>query len=512
MAINGLSRFDRAGLFFRKFLPSQTQRRLARANRQQIQNKWSKRDITRRFDIKPASNKARGNDRSLFSRQQRKSPPSQKPRLQEARVQEAQVKNNDIGTIEQFRSGEDDGALILRQIMTKPKPEDLLQSLHHIAVNPAIAQSPNRNMTRAVQTYQEQFYVRFHEQLQSLSFAQIKQLDAYLNSPKMRLLRGGLQLAQLKGLDEKSPAPNAAAVRKEIGHISKDLEHIVNLIQAEKNLRTGGASDIPTKPMILKDWKNHRSSQKILKSLAKNLQGNISFGRGRLPDFALKPIEDDFILLARQNEKGAPNRKKGKEAGIAFAKENDPKSKELNVTDNYIKDIARGEVVFDDGKKALSPQQLGLSVDKRQAISDHLTRFCGGRANQARRLSALMSQQAFFPIFKQQISGILARHPFLPYDHEIQLQGASDHALYVKKHPNGDIDLHMKMTLYPFQAYGSAPNNPSQSSPQSFPIDDRKSYNEMTMVISVPKAKSAPPKITQCDYETHIVGGAASAR
>ncbi len=410
--------------------------------------------------------------RSLFSRQARL-------------LGESAQRSNLESTGLTGKDGQQDGAQLL-EVFRSGTRETFLRTAHDSAINPDVQHEE-------VTKYGGDLYVSFHEGLTKMTDKDVLKLYKKLNRRDMKELRAGLKLAsEQDGL--------SLGVRKEFGFTLRHLEVLDRLILAEVSLRRSLVEDFPEPP---RGERISKKTRNILARFGEELVPHISSSSGAVPASIAARFEEDFTKLAHEFEEGVPNKKAGKEGGICHLRRGDASSEELNVSEIYITDFARMPKRFDDGHRVVTNHELRWNFQNRKEISDHLTQFCGGDANQARRVSSLLSQQALAGLYKLQHSGELAPHPEIDQDQVGPIDGFNGNNYFshtITRLENGDVRVGVSKLMEP-----SVFEQMSEDGPKALPIGGKKSLLRLDLDVLVPLKRSAPPKITEFRHSSHIV-------
>ena len=381
------------------------------------------------------------------------------------------------------RNGEQDGAALVN-ILSGGKADSILRAVHDTAVNPDIQQGEGVG-------YNRDLYLSVHEQLGKMKDAKLLKLYKTLNGKEMTQLRAGLKADQ-------NEAP--LGVKKEFSLTSRHLESLTKLVQAEIGLKRALIDDFSA---LSPDQKISKKAKNTLQRFEKVIAPHISSSSGDVPSSVLELMQNDFTKLAHESEAGLPDKSINKEGGICHLDPENNQSEELNVSEIYIADFHRMDKHFDDGKQVVSNHQLGWESRDRKEISDHITEFCGGNANQARRVGALLSQQAVAGLYKLQHIGELAPYPDLTGGQKTKwdgFEGEKEVAQTITRLGNGDVRIRTSQTFEPFMFSQFAGEQIKY-----LPVSDKKSLMRVDMDVVVPAQRSAAPQITHFRHASHIV-------
>ena len=379
--------------------------------------------------------------------------------------------------------GVKDGAALVN-ILRGGKADSILRAVHDTAVNPDIQQGEGVG-------YNRDLYLSVHEQLGTMKDAKLLKLYKTLNGKEMTELRAGLKADQNEA---------TLGVKKELSLTSRHLESLTKLVQAEIGLKRALINDFPAPPP---DQEISEDTKDILQQFEGEIAPHISSSSGDVPSSVLELMQNDFTKLAHESEAGLPDKSINKEGGICHLEPENSKSEELNVSEIYIVDFQRMEKHFDDGEQVVSNHQLGWESRDRKEISDHITEFCGGNANQARRVSALLSQQAVAGLYQLQYGGELAPYPNPTGGQKTEwdgFEGEKEVVQTITRLGNGDVHIRTRQTLEPFMF-----NQLAGEHIKYLPVSDKKSLMRVDMDVVVPAQRSAAPQITHFRHASHIV-------
>ena len=381
------------------------------------------------------------------------------------------------------RNGEQDGAALVN-ILRGGKADSILRAVHDTAVNPDIRQGEGVG-------YNRDLYLSVHEQLGTMKNTDLLKLYKTLNGKEMTQLRAGLKADQNEA---------TLGVKKEFSLTSRHLESLTKLVQAEIGLKRALINDFPAPPL---DQEISEEAKNTLQQFEGEIAPHISSSSGDVPSSVLELMQNDFTKLAHESEAGLPDKSINKEGGICHLEPENSKSEELNVSEIYIADFHRMEKHFDDGEQVMSNHQLGWESRDRKEISDHITEFCGGNVNQARRVSALLSQQAVAGLYKLQYGGELASYPDPTGGQKTKwdgFEGEKEVAQTITRLGNGDVRIRTRQTFEPFMFSQFAGEHIKY-----LPVSDKKSLMRVDMDVVVPAPRSAAPQITHFSHASHIV-------
>ncbi len=377
----------------------------------------------------------------------------------------------------------------LLEIFSTAAPEEILHAVHETAINPEIQQDH-------VLSYNGDLHVSFQQKLMSMNDQELLALYQKFNSSDMLNLRAGLKLAAQQGAGRGTASDG---VKKEFDFTSRHLEGLNRIILAEVMLHRSLVDNL----LPLRGQNMSRKTKNILRRFGRDMAPHISSSSGDVPKAILQRFQNDFAKLARQSEEGVADEAVGKEGGICHLDRQNPNSEELNVSEIYIKDFKRIPKKFDDGEQVITNHQLGWNEFDRKNISDHITQFCRGDANQARRVNSLLSQQSLADLYKLQRGGAFVPYPrAADQPHQFDgYEGNKNLSQTITRLANGDVRVRTMQTLEPnmfnrFKNHGGI---------EFLPVGDKKSVLRLDIDILVPAQRSVAPEITHFRHSSHIV-------